>query len=395
MLLIFSDDWGRHPSSCQHLVGHLLARHKVAWVNTIGMRPPRLDLATVRRGWEKLGQWTRPKGQVQTASYNPVVVSPRMWPWFRRSHDRWLNQKLLMKTLLPLVVSAGEPVHAVTTIPIVADLIGKLPVHRWTYYCVDDFSAWPGLDQATMGRMEQQLVEGCDEVIAVSDFLVTRLAEQNCFAKLLTHGVDLAFWQNPSVAPDLAAAFQHLERPLALFWGVVDQRMNASWINRLANSMQQGTVVLVGPLDNPESALLRNHRVVHFPALPFKQLPQLAALADALIMPYADLPVTRAMQPLKLKEYLATGKPVVVSSLPSALPWSDCLDIAKTAEQFVALVVERLRSGIPATQIAARRRLAAESWAAKASQFEAWITAASEASHAKEADGTNAPCTQI
>ena len=48
-LLVFSDDWGRHPSSCQHLVRHLLPRRRVTWVNTIGMRPPRLDLATAKR----------------------------------------------------------------------------------------------------------------------------------------------------------------------------------------------------------------------------------------------------------------------------------------------------------------------------------------------------------
>ena len=37
--------------------------------------------------------------------------------------------------------------------------------------------------------------------------------------------------------------------------------------------------------------------------------PALAREAAVLIMPYADLPVTRAMQPLKLKEYLATDRP--------------------------------------------------------------------------------------
>ena len=41
-LLVFADDWGRHPSSCQHLISRLLDRHRVAWVNTVGMRPPRL-----------------------------------------------------------------------------------------------------------------------------------------------------------------------------------------------------------------------------------------------------------------------------------------------------------------------------------------------------------------
>ena len=68
--------------------------------------------------------------------------------------------------------------------------------------------------------------------------------------------------------------------------------------------------------------------------MPFEELPRLAREAGVLVMPYADLPVTRAMQPLKLKEYLATGRPVVVRDLPATRPWADCLDLADTAEEF-------------------------------------------------------------
>ena len=62
-LLVFSDDWGRHPSSCQHLIHHLLGDYSVTWVNTIGMRPPRFDLLTVKRGLEKLNGWIKPKDE--------------------------------------------------------------------------------------------------------------------------------------------------------------------------------------------------------------------------------------------------------------------------------------------------------------------------------------------
>jgi hypothetical protein len=86
-------------------------------------------------------------------------------------------------------------------------------------------------------------------------------------------------------------------------------------------------------------------------------------------MPYVDEPVTRAMQPLKLKEYLATGKPVVVRDLPANRDWADALDLASTPEQFTALVHERLETGLPAGQRDVRRRLGDESWSAKAEQF--------------------------
>ena len=79
------------------------------------------------------------------------------------------------------------------------------------------------------------------------------------------------------------------------------------------------------------------------------------------------------MQPLKLKEYLATGKPAVVRRLPATEPWADCADVVDTAEEFAAAILERLRTGLPDDQRGARQRLDGESWAAKAAQFERWV----------------------
>ena len=84
-LVVFSDDWGRHPSSCQHLVRQLLPRYEVLWVNTIGTRAPRLDFATMRRVGEKLKSWISAREQepVNTATAadskaGPRVANPRM-----------------------------------------------------------------------------------------------------------------------------------------------------------------------------------------------------------------------------------------------------------------------------------------------------------------------------
>jgi hypothetical protein len=74
-----------------------------------------------------------------------------------------------------------------------------------------------------------------------------------------------------------------------------------------------------------------------------------------------------------LKEYLATGKPVVVRDLPATREWADCLDLADTAETFVQAVRRRLTKGLPEAQEAARARLASESWAEKARTFERWL----------------------
>lgn len=371
-LLVFADDWGRHPSSCQHLISKLLPRHEVTWVNTI-MRPPRMDWATISRGWEKSRQWFQKSHPTNSepAAQSPRVINPRMWPWFSSSSHRRLNRWLLARQLEPVVRSRAENSVAITTLPIVADLIGRISVRRWVYYCVDDFSLWPGLDGPALQSMERDLVERVDEIIAVSETLCEKMARMGRSAHLLTHGIDLDFWTsaNPPTEPTLPT---NLPRPYFVFWGVVDRRMNVDFVRRLSNALDGGTIVLAGPINDPDPALLKLPRVSAIGPVSFEDLPRLARAASVLIMPYGDLPVTRAIQPLKLKEYLATGRPAVVTNLPATRPWADCLDLATDADSFVTLVKNRVLSDLPESQRSARLRLRDESWDAKARDFQTW-----------------------
>ncbi|MFM8272550.1 MAG: HAMP domain-containing protein, partial [Gemmata sp.] len=121
-LIVFADDWGRHPSSCQHLVARLLPHRGVTWVNTIGTRPPGLNRSTVTRGLAKLRQWAAgppsaaPPGGAGGAPPSPVVLNPKMWPSFRSRFGRALNRRLLARALAPVAgatraaerIGAGE-----------------------------------------------------------------------------------------------------------------------------------------------------------------------------------------------------------------------------------------------------------------------------------------------
>jgi glycosyltransferase involved in cell wall biosynthesis len=377
--LVFSDDWGRHPSSCQHLIGGVLPEQPVTWVNMIGTRRPALDWSTARRGFEKVGQWLRPM-PAGSLPDNLAVVSPKVWPGFGRSWERRLNRGWLARQLRPVIERLPEAPVAITTMPTAADLVGALPVARWVYYCVDDFAVWPGVDGAAAAKLEDRLIDTADVLVAVSEPLCERIARRGRTAHLLTHGVDVDFWSPVAGVCDPGAletgvtdpghrGLAGLSPPHIVFWGLIDRRLDLDVLRALSDSLTAGTIVLIGPEDRPDPALSQIPRVVRRPAVPLAQLPAVAAAADVLVMPYADLPVTRAMQPLKLKEYLATGKPAVVRDLPANREWADCLDVAGTPAEFAAAVRRRLSTGLPASQRLARRRLAAEDWSAKAAEF--------------------------
>lgn len=394
-LIVFADDWGRHPSSCQHLTRHLLDRYPTLWVNTIGMRRPTLrwtDLGKINtrlRHWfgGGSGDWGLGSGNGD----QPQVLSPRMWPGFRSTWQRRFNAWQMTKAVHGTLGCGGDGGQrpgcvAVTTIPIAADLVGRLSVDRWVYYCVDDFSVWPGLDGHVMQQMERLLVDKAETLVAASTTLQQRLAGMGRQAHLLTHGIDPDHWTMQSSGPvqtdrpggestvrPLPRWWPSSGRPVYLFWGLIDQRLDTGWCRALVQQLS-GTLVLVGPTQSPDAALRSLDRVVIPGAVGYDELPALAAAADVLVMPYADLAVTRAMQPLKFKEYLATGRPVVARRLPATQPWSDAADVVETAQQFVERVRTRAADGTPDDQMRARRRLADETWQAKARQFELILT---------------------
>lgn len=369
-LLVFADDWGRHPSSIQHLVRNGLAGDPTLWVNTVGTRPPRFDLATLDRVRGKL---RRENARPVAADDSSVrVLNPLMWPWLTHPFDRRLNRRLLLGQLVPVLRRLPEPPVAITTLPVVADLLGPLPVRKWVYYCVDDFGAWPGLDGPTMRKMERQVVERADLIIAAGENLRGRIRSMGREAEVLTHGVDQDFWRNPTVP---FAPVETWPKPWVTFWGILDPRMDEETLTRLSGAMTEGTIVLAGPHQSPPAGVSNLWRVRFAGPVPFASLPGLARESSVLVMPYVDAAVTRAMQPLKLKEYLATGKPVVARDLPGNREWADALDLAGTPDEFARRVIERIAIGLPVSQAMARERLAAESWSAKAAAFRRMVGA--------------------
>ncbi len=211
------------------------------------------------------------------------------------------------------------------------------------------------------------MIQRADSIVAVSETLQSMIAHEGRSAQLLTHGVDVDFWRSGS---DSSSKLMDAPRPHVVFWGVIDRRMDSASLRQLSHDMTEGTIVLIGPQQDPNFDVLALPNVRTMATQPLSALPAIAKQAEVLIMPYADLPVTRSMQPLKLKEYLATGKPVVVNRLPSTDEWSDCLDAAETPAQFSRMVRERIKDGIPAPQVTARTRLQQESWKSKAAALD-------------------------
>ena len=205
--IVFADDWGRHASSCQHIFKRLALDNRVLWINTIGMRWPRPDTKDIRRTREKISSWIWRKEENYR---NLTVFSPFMWPSFKSRFSRKVNSVLLTRQIRAMCKKYKiQDAILVTTLPIVADLIGRLKDTKSIYYCVDDFSQWPGMMKDVMEGMDKELIGKVDLILAASDKLYESKKDNKCPTYLLSHGVDVEHFmkvdsKETSVPADIA-----------------------------------------------------------------------------------------------------------------------------------------------------------------------------------------------
>ena len=372
--VVFADDWGAHPSSCQHLFRRIATRHKTVWVNTLGLRAPRLSLDDVKRGARKISRWfdrEKPNASVDVAREEPLVhvVSPPMLPWSRPNALRHVQRFALARALRDAKAKHGlEHPIVVTTLPNAVDALGVIGERRTIYYCVDDFTLWPGVDAIAARTMEEELLGRVDAVVATSDALRRTRTRGDRVPHLLPHGVDverLAMASDPSTDPWPGI---RRGRPVLGYLGLLDERTDATLVAQVAHARPDWDIVLVGPVDRVPELLQRVPNIRRVPAVKYEDVPRVLAAFDVAILPYARNELTTAINPLKLREYLASGRPIVATPLPEVARYSDLVHLAATAETFInacSFAIDGPRD------LRAERlpRLRDESWDARAEEF--------------------------
>ncbi len=196
--IVFSDDFGEHPSSCQHIFKNLKTDVPCIWVNTVGMRLPKFSISDLKKIFLKLkkmlGATNSNHSNVSTLN-SILVIQPPMLPFVSLPGIKFFNaysvNRNIKKKMEELKISS--PI-IITTAPNACDYLDKLIQNRIIYYCVDDFAEWPGLNKELVHRMEEKLISTADVFIATSRKLFEKLTKTGKKVYLLTHGVDLNFF---------------------------------------------------------------------------------------------------------------------------------------------------------------------------------------------------------
>ncbi|HVX47417.1 MAG TPA: glycosyltransferase, partial [Mycobacteriales bacterium] len=296
------------------------------------------------------------------ARLTPVTV-----PAFTRPRVRDVSNAFVRRTIRAAVRTLGVRPRAMiagTPLPV----LGAAPADLNVYYATDDFvtgAALMGLDAGWLEQQVQRQLAAADKVLAVSEDYARRCREQGHDAVFVPNGCDARAFADTDSAPwpdDV-----RLPGPVVGFVGYLTSRIELSYLEAIADRGM--SLLLVGSrqltFDRRRiDPLLARPNVQWVGPKSFAELPSYLRAIDVGIVPYADTAFNRASFPLKTLEYLAAGRDVVATDLPS-IRWldTDLVTVRTDAAEFAEAVqraTERVRT--PAV-VAARQRFAAgHSW---------------------------------
>jgi teichuronic acid biosynthesis glycosyltransferase TuaH len=201
--------------------------------------------------------------------------------------------------------------------------------------------------------------------VAVSQVLADGLRSSGIETLLIPNGVDVAVFKDAGVPsaggddPPVTAFVGHLSErvDVALLTAVADRGMRLRMIGPPQETMKEGHL---GPL--------QGHPNVEWAGrVAYSQLGRALSDVTTCVLPYGNTAFNRASFPLKILEYLAAGRRVVSTDLPS-VRWLDTplVDRADGVGDFADAVERSLASPLTVVEIAERRAFAEQhSWAAR------------------------------
>jgi glycosyltransferase involved in cell wall biosynthesis len=332
------DWWYHHPHSKNHILKRLARHNRVLFVNSITMGLPSIGspdfFQKIRRKLRSYLRWLRkvPEGL--------WVMTPISVPLYGSLMGRVLNRLLLILQirLVVLILRLRDPIIW-AAIPTAADIVtslgGKLLVYQVSdkYDCNEDSA----LSHAVIRDMDARL----KQLAAVVMYSGRKLYEEAEIPHryFLEQAVDFERFAilPPETPPDIAA----IPRPVLGYVGAADfYTMDVPLIKRVAELRPNWHWVFIGGKSN---VLQLSGPNIHFLGpKPYSELPAYYRHIDVCVLPWNQRNVfTSYGSAIKVREYLATGKPVVISPLYEYLH-TPGVRIYRTVEEFIALVGEAL-----------------------------------------------------
>lgn len=357
------DWWYHHPHANNHLMKRFARDNQVVFVNSISMGLPSLGspelLTKIRRKLHSYAKYLRrtPEGI--------WVVTPIVSPFFSNPTWRRINHWLLVHQLRWLLrwLRIENPILWIA-IPTARDMVGQFDESLVAYHVSDKYDANPvdtGGKVAFIRQLHDELIAAADIVFYHGWKLLADAQHGREKSVLLEQAVDFDHFAAARFrqweCPLPLAPIKRLGKPILGFFGAIERwQIDQPLIEYVSRHRPDWQFVFIGNKTAP--LRIEDLPNVHFiPAQPYADLPAFAAHFDVCIVPKdATHDIVKYTSATKVREYLATGKPVVIVPIPEFEPMADVIRIARTPDDFIRHVEDCLTADTPAD--ADRRQMA-------------------------------------
>ena len=232
------------------------------------------------------------------------------------------------------------------------------------YDITDDYELFE-LDPRTRARVrerETKLIRRADCVFVTTPELQRKENLDGVITHRIPNGVDVDLFAQAGQPGEIPPLVSMMRRPIIGCVGLVSPWTDFDLLEKLGRRWPN-QVLMVGPVAaQVEERAKALPGVVWGGFVPQRELPPYLRGMDVCIMPYVVNDRTVKASPLRMWEYIATGKPVVSVDLPAVRAASEYVDVARDREHFVALLEQRLTSGAAYPASAAQSAARAYSW---------------------------------
>lgn len=317
--------WSRLWQPRHHVLRRLAAFFNVVWLNPApGWRPAeRPDRSPTHEPTE--AGWAIDDAPL----YLPAVHRPAwLRTMLRRARVRRARRRLLRQGVQYVVLYLWRPGFA--------DALAT--PHDFSVYHIDDDYAF---DAAHVGltSLEAATIRRVDQVIIHSPRLMELKGSLNPHTAYVPNGVDFAACSTPAPEPADLAAIPH---PRIGYAGWIKPQLDWALLDATAARCPEMSFVFVGqamPLERLTSdpayrALTRRPNVFFLGTKTSDELAGYHQHFDVCTMPYRIDPYTDCIYPLKLHEYLASGRPVVGTPIRSLESFRGVVTLAEGPDQW-------------------------------------------------------------
>ncbi|MDG6348853.1 glycosyltransferase, partial [Luteimonas sp. 8-5] len=246
-------------------------------------------------------------------------------------------------------------------------LARSVPDARVVYDCMDHHGGFAD-NKVDVLAAEEALVRDADLVVVSSGWLRDEIEGRARALAVVRNACEFEFF---SKAP--ASVFRDPQgRRVIGYYGAIAEWFDADLVRAVAQANPGALVVLVGRDTAGVAASLADLDNVQFVGeVPYGELPYWLYGFDACMLPFKVMPLTLATNPVKVYEYLASGKPVVSIDLPEMIQFGGVVRVAADVDGFVAGVAAALGEEDVALADARRAFAATQTWAHRAGEFDA------------------------